>query len=79
MSEFEAPEADSLEQHRDLVEPPEEPADASLEVPEADVVEQQTPAEGPAGPGGHGQLLEVDEADRAEQERTVDYDEDEYR
>ncbi len=65
-----------------MTERDERPAD--VEVPEADAIEQRTdavpspeddPREAPAEPD----TVEADEADRAEQSRVVDVDDDEYR
>jgi hypothetical protein len=80
MTDFEAPEADALEQADRAAELA--PDEVALEAPEADAVEQRTlirePAE--AGPGPtRATPAEADAADAADQERTVEYDEDEYR
>lgn len=58
------------------------PAEVSLEVPEADAVEQARPAVSVprGGPGLPADLpVDADPADMAEQSREVDLDEDEYR
>ncbi len=57
------------------------PAEVSLEVPEADAVEQARPAVAvPADPGLPDDIaMDADPADLAEQAREVDLDEDEYR
>ncbi len=64
-----------------MTERDEQPVPDDAEVPEADALEQRADAvpsaedEDPAGTDGS----EADEADRAEQSRVVDVDEDEYR
>ncbi len=80
MSDFEAPEADVLEQAQPVAAPPEgEPAeDVALEAPEADAAEQRRPVR-EAAPGSAGRPVEADEADVGEQMAVVEFDEEEYR
>jgi hypothetical protein len=57
-------------------------SDHGIETPEDDAAEQEAllDPEGVAEPPDHrDDSLEVDPADRADQERTVDLDDDEYR
>lgn len=63
MSEFQTPEADTLEQDRDVVAHTEPPPPLA----------QPGDYPGPIG------AQEVNEADHAEQQRSVEFDEDEYR
>lgn len=81
MSEFEAPEADVVEQDRDLLDTsrPVATPPFGTEAPEADALEQQTPASGAVDATELLGAREVDEADHAEQRRSVEFDEDEYR
>ncbi len=84
MPDFEAPERDAIE--------PEEASDTvadslaagtvdvDLEAPEADAVEQSTPVrtQRPAAEVSE-RSIEADDADAADQEHVVEFDEDEYR
>ena len=55
-----------------------EAAEIDLEAPEADAVEQHTPIESEPEPAVEP-ALDVDEADRFEQQQVVALDEDDYR
>jgi hypothetical protein len=73
---LEVPEPDLVESESD--ERP-EPPDEDLEAPEADASEQRTPLVEQADQLPPTVPDEVNPADRAEQERDVTLDEDEYR
>lgn len=80
MTDFEAPETDAQEQDRRVYERGDAGVEeVPVEAPEADTVEQHTPAVGGVGEPEHPAVAEADEADRAEQDRTVEFDEEEYR
>ncbi|GGX56741.1 hypothetical protein [Streptomyces minutiscleroticus] len=56
------------------------PAESDVEAPEADAAEQHTDvAPRQDEPVNASELYDADEADRAEQARVVDLDEDDYR
>lgn len=78
MADFEVPDADAAEQTSDSAELPEAPS-RSIEAPEADSVEQHTPVRAAADNPRHDLPPEADEADVAEQDSAIDYDEDDYR
>lgn len=76
MADYEAPEADVLEQEGPVADD----TAVDLEAPEADAAEQAALAGAPGG-GASDTLLpyDADEADAAEQSRVVELDEDDYR
>lgn len=82
MPDFEAPDADALEQEQsagDAEAAVEEPAEVDLEAPEADAVEQSRAVAGARPPVRRELPAEADEADAADQALEVELDEDEYR
>ena len=56
-----------------------EEREMDVEAPEADAVEQHTPVRGTDNGAVDAVPLETDEADVADQRRTVELDEDDYR
>jgi hypothetical protein len=75
MADYEAPEADVLEQEGPVAD---ETA-VDLEAPEADAAEQAALAGAPGGGASDRLPYDADEADAAEQARVVELDEDDYR
>jgi hypothetical protein len=80
MPDLETPIDRDIEPDTAIPEPDEE---MDLEVSEADAVEQLTPAtatiDGERAVTQRGLPAEADEADVAEQQSTIEYDEDDYR
>lgn len=77
MTDYEAPEADVLEQEGSVAD---DTAPVDLEAPEADAAEQAALAGAAAGDRPDTVLpYDADEADAAEQSRVVELDEDDYR
>jgi len=83
--DIEAPEADSAEQHTELLQHHDDPGDEDLDIeaPEADSADQHTELlqhhDDPATGGPSDRDGEADPADIAEQRRVVALDEDDYR
>lgn len=78
---FDPTDPDSIENDTETIEAgtDEELSEVPAEAPEADTAEQHADVTPVSGSPGQGDSYSADEADRAEQARVVELDEDDYR